>query len=596
MNRKYSTLLILVVLVYFRASLNAGQQVSNKLVAGIYTKLSESVNAELRDELLLLQSPGVALRGARFDARNYRSSNYSGESAESLVAKLTDAAPAMSIVHVPRFRNASSLAQKWRQLLANYQWYDAIWQRELCELEALLPPVDELERLQAELEENVAEVGTFVSHAYKLCARQFDVVECTRRNETLWAAMLNAARDERDHVAGWVTVRLAQLNRLHARSGDFLMSQAALSMRASSEAATGNRDAADVAEREMPRTMLHPADWWQWFDDDDENDSAADFRVVEVDFAEVRAWNDSDVEPRYVALRGDYVADRWSLIGGDLVSANADRNATLRFEVALVDIERQWLDVQLLRVLDPLRVRGMRVAQWSDGRTSYDNDGELPLLTTSFLVARNVCLSGADLSSSLLTVPNGDLTSPSGSDVDDPLRFEGVAGNATGAPLAPSLGTAGLVGPFSAQGNLHHFDAGFAGATRELEWQPRGADTVCIDGAQIIGWLARTVPRFPSADELPVDWRPATCPELLDNTLPMPTIVPLDTPIDVTPPLTPPDFSATPVPVPGATPDPLFDQGRMAIKPIHAQSSASSLSAILALLAAPLLAAIVALS
>jgi len=520
--------------------------------------LGEVLSIELTDRILLLQSPGIVINGKAYDPESWRNAEFSQEEPGRLRHLLVDTIPAFSMLFAPTQSGSGSVLTQWRRLLNNYQWYDKIWERELCLLERIRPRIADLELLQAALFERYLEVVDETEIALKLCLREYTFALCQSRNATVWQGRVANAREEYEHASDWTALRIAELNRLYTRNGEMLLSEASTILRNEEETRSGTKDFAEsVVGDPYARAQFTPNDWWTWFVSTDQEESDAvseatgDFVYLEVSERSIVEGEfdlDTDVNPLYHQLEGDAVSLVWPLIG-DNVYARGD-NVTVSFEIATVDVDRPWLDLTLLRVLDPLRIAGTKQYQWSDGTTSLDNEGEFPLVVTQFVVARNICVS-AD-------------------------RWQGGVPRFGSSNNVNSVDDNQLLGPFTVGGDFFHFSSGESSLDVDT-FQPN-PDTNCIVNAQIIAWTAEKMPPFPHQDALPEDWTPDTCDKLLSTLLPPLPFTPLP---DPDPPTVIPLPPETPVPTPPVLygfDQPWDDSGQVGVAPPMGPSALGSTS------------------
>ena len=562
----------------------------NLLLAAIYSLLADTLGVSLSGQLLILQSPGIVIDPASlnfatspnspftvnpsssspfssgaFNQASFASSSSANQSSSAtsslnpllspslLQSQLADRLAAPVLLATPPPTGSASLEEHWRRLLAQYQWYDLTYERELCHLEALLPTLPVLFEARDRLAQNLQDTIAYVDLLYRKCTRVHPAsTVCSQRNATVWRAMVLEVEEELAHIAQWTDLRLTMLSKLHARNGDSILAASALDVSANTISTSSNTIA--VAQPILYLdSQFFPLNWADYFDNLDNATSSSDpssnastttaafnstsskstlyssFRTLSLSSADLPSFlDDANVHPQYFDLHGDLVSSHFDLVG----ASYPDTPWNLTFQLALVYIDRPWLDLNILRHVLPLRVRGDPFSTWSNGQKTANNTGSFPTVSSAFLVARHVCLLG-----------------------DPPV-----------SPSSLSSISDLLFGPFTLQGDF--YSIAYPGATRLQSWSltPGG---FCIDFPQIIGWLADAVPKFPTADPLPSNWTPATCPELLGSKLPPDPVDPLAPPPDVTPPLTPPYFYPTPEPVPPTdTPDPMNSTGIFGMMPV----------------------------
>ncbi|TPQ18832.1 hypothetical protein [Streptomyces sporangiiformans] len=153
-------------------------------------------------------------------------------------------------------------------------------------------------------------------------------------------------------------------------------------------------------------------------------------------------------------------------------------NITISFRYGRVEVRRRWLDTALAS-LHGWSTAGRRPGDYSTGQVDK-NEGVFPLLTTSFIVARDIKISGNWSTSD--------------------LQF---ASQATSAGASVGWGPFSLSGSYSNSSSTRRFASTFDGTT------------ITVPGAQIIAWLSSVVPYSPPTDGPPSDM--ATEAEAAEN-------------------------------------------------------------------------------
>ena len=156
--------------------------------------------------------------------------------------------------------------------------------------------------------------------------------------------------------------------------------------------------------------------------------------------------------------------------GQSSFSASSTSNS-VAFSVAKVAITRPWLDPMLL-AYSPVGVKGFTPGSWSDG-TGFPTQAatlKLPLLPTSFIVARDISIT-----STTVTAASSAFSKATSSDTT----------------LSVS------VGPFfSGSARVQTSSSN----SRKHEESSTSSDTLTIPGPQVIGWVCLPLPRFPNTD------------------------------------------------------------------------------------------------
>lgn len=72
----------------------------------------------------------------------------------------------------------------------------------------------------------------------------------------------------------------------------------------------------------------------------------------------------------------------------------------ISFEMATVQINRPWLDTNILRLPD-LRILGLPAGSWSTGEVNPSNKGSMPLLNTKIVLVRNITITAKKFSQAI---------------------------------------------------------------------------------------------------------------------------------------------------------------------------------------------------
>ena len=79
------------------------------------------------------------------------------------------------------------------------------------------------------------------------------------------------------------------------------------------------------------------------------------------------------------------------------ITTEKTKDIKIAFEFASLEISRPWLDEEVLK-LEGLHLRGLHIGGWSTGELSTDNDGVMPLVTDTIILARNIEISSTKFS------------------------------------------------------------------------------------------------------------------------------------------------------------------------------------------------------
>lgn len=151
--------------------------------------------------------------------------------------------------------------------------------------------------------------------------------------------------------------------------------------------------------------------------------------------------------------------------------SSSDTSSKMTFSIAKVQITRPWLN-PLLLAFYPVGMKGIVPGAWSDGTglPSSTVDYQLPLLPTSFVVAKDIVIAN-----SALTASN----------------------SASSYAVKTDTSIAVSYGPFfSGKARVQTSNTG----QRKQEKSTADSSGLNIPGPQVIGWVCNPLPKFPNAD------------------------------------------------------------------------------------------------
>jgi hypothetical protein len=529
-----------------------------QLLQWLYNDLSLQMNVDLNDEAILLQRPGLTLDGRAFDDDYWRrESKYSQASPASRRFDFADMVLAPRVFAVEK---SDSIAELRRWMFASYQWADEWWENEMCQLLQLEPlGVESLFLLRRKLLASAQRILDDNDLAWKLCTRERRWSVCAEE-QLIRDEKYSVRWRQYEHVERLVAQRRAKFDKLFTRHGDLLMT---------AERASGERARrADLGETGLFEpyfeTRLEPHYWWLWFAETTRAEYAPGaafidpstgidrrtppdslFRRLEFNESYVYQFSNGFVEPHpnWLAL-GGVDADSSGLL---LDVADRGRGVAFQLDVARVDIERPWLDESLLAELAPLAMRSFPVGGWSNGQLDVSNTGVFPLLATGFVVARHICFTAAEWEPGFLadvlcsTLTEAQLNATADDALRDQCEAMAAADDGNEFTSADQL----LFGPFTVVGDTHFFADE---PTTDAHVVPID-NGFCIEQPQIIAWIAKALPLFPTElvkpnFDLLVCNRSALTPGWPEWV--RPNLTDLGPPIDTLPPLERPSPTPTP--------------------------------------------------